>query len=190
MKTKVFYILLYVGTLLTACSSSEDGSESRPPFKLESITVGEAANQANFTDVPLDASIELQFSDEVDESTIKANILLTTDGTDVEYTYTLPSPEKISISPSEKLKNFTTYKLVVNPGIKSVSGALLESGQTCTLQTSIDNSDKFERIPLEELLTLVQKQTFDYTVAWPANAAPLAIQSRPAGPDLALWLCW
>ena len=162
MKTKVFYLLLYVGTLLTACSSSEDGSESRPPFKLESITVGEAANQANFTDVPLDASIELQFSDEVDESTIKANILLTTDGTDVEYTYTLPSPEKISISPSEKLKNFTTYKLVVNPGIKSVSGALLESGQTCTLQTSIDNSDKFERIPLEELLTLVQKQTFDY----------------------------
>ena len=162
MKAKAFYLLLCLAGLSAACSSSEDGPESRPAFKLESITIGEAADQAAFTDVSPDATIGLRFSDAVDESTLRANILLTTGNDKVEYSYALPTPQQVNIVPTEKLKNSTTYKLVVNPGIKSASGVLLESGRTCTLETGIDNTDKFDRIPTEDLLTLVQKQTFGY----------------------------
>lgn len=46
--------------------------------------------------------------------------------------------------------------------MKSTSGVLLSNGKVYEIKTGMDDSDKFDRIPDEELLTLVQKQTFKY----------------------------
>ena len=39
---------------------------------------------------------------------------------------------------------------------------ILTNGKVYEIRTGMDDSDKFDRIPDEDLLTLVQKQTFKY----------------------------
>ena len=152
-------------SLLLLCACSDDngsGGGTATPFTLQGIAIGSASNLSEFTDVSPDAQIELTFSDAVDETTIRNNILLTSDGDDVDYTYQLPAPEQVTLTPVGGFRSFSSYKLVVNPGLKSVMGEVLESGKVCTLEVGLDDSDKFDRISDDDLLTLVQQQTFKY----------------------------
>ena len=60
------------------------------------------------------------------------------------------------------------------------------------IKTGMDDTDKFERIPDEDLLTLVQKQTFKYFwdfgheyPEWRANVLLRAMSLLPVVPALA-----
>lgn len=146
---------------MLACSKDENSKEAIP-FELKTITVGTQQNQTEFNDVAPDDDIVFEFTDAIDETSVRSNIILKLDETPVDCTYELQQQNKISLSPVNGFKILSSYKLVVNPGVKSTSGALLSSGKVCTIKTGMDNTDKFERIPDEDLLTLVQKQTFRY----------------------------
>ena len=77
-------------------------------------------------------------------------------------TYELLQGNRVSLTPMNGFRMLSSYKLVVNPGVKSTAGVLLSAGRVCMIETRMDDTDKFERISDEELLTLVQKQTFRY----------------------------
>ena len=156
---KVFYFIVCL--LLVACSNDES-SKDAIPFELKSITIGTQQNQTEFNDVAPDDDIVFEFTDAVDETSVRSNIILKLDESLVNCTYELLQQNKISLSPVNGFKILSSYKLVVNPGVKSTSGAMLSNGKVCTIKTGMDNTDKFERIPDEDLLTLVQKQTFRY----------------------------
>ena len=47
---------------------------------------------------------------------------------------------------------------MINPGVKSTSGVFLTNGKVYEIRTGMDDSDKFDRIPDEDLLTLVQNK--------------------------------
>lgn len=156
---KVFYFIVCL--LLVACSNDES-SKDAIPFELKSITIGTQQNQTEFNDVAPDDDIVFEFTDAVDETSVRSNIILKLDESLVNCTYELLQQNKISLSPVNGFKILSSYKLVVNPGVKSTSGAMLSNGKVCTIKIGMDNTDKFERIPDEDLLTLVQKQTFRY----------------------------
>lgn len=156
---RVFYFI--VCFLLMACGKDENSKELMP-FDLKSIAIGNQQNQVVFENVVPAADIVLEFTDAVDEASVPANILLKHDELVVACTYALLSENKISLTPANGFKMLSSYKLIVNPGVKSTSGVLLSGGKVCTIKTGMDNTDKFERIPDEDLLTLVQKQTFKY----------------------------
>lgn len=156
---RVFYFIVCL--LLIACDKDEDSKELMP-FELKSIAIGNQQNQAVFENVAPAADIVLEFTDAVDEATVPANIVLKHDEAAVACTYELLSGNKLSLTPANGFKMLSSYKLIVNPGVKSTSGVLLSSGKVCTIKTGLDDTDKFERIPDEDLLTLVQKQTFKY----------------------------
>ncbi len=160
---KTFIPLCLSLLLLCACNDDNGSGESgESPFTLQSIVVGSESNLSGFTDVSPDAQIELVFSDAVNETTISGNILLTSSGNEVDYTYELPSPEQVTLTPVGGFQSFTSYRLVIYPSVKSVTGVALENGKVCTIEVGMDDTDKFERISDDELLTLVQQQTFKY----------------------------
>ena len=147
--------------LLVACGKGEDAKET-VPFELKSITVGTQRNQKVFSGVALDAGIVLEFTDAVDKTSARGNILLKHHETSVGCTYELLQGNRVSLTPMNGFRMLSSYKLVVNPGVKSTAGVLLSAGRVCMIETRMDDTDKFERISDEELLTLVQKQTFRY----------------------------
>lgn len=153
------YLLLCIW--LVSCSEGDD-TETVNTFELKSVSVGGQHNQSTFENIPTDAVILLEFTDTPEEASAKGNIFLKLDEQAVGYTVEQQPGNKLLLTPTGGLKMLSSYKLVVNPGLKSTAGAQLAAGKVCLINTGIDNSDKFERIPDEELLTLVQRQTFKY----------------------------
>lgn len=161
MKTYMKYIYFLVCLLLTACGSKETSQEVRP-FNLNGISIGSQHNLSEFQEVADDADIILEFSDAVDIQSARDNIILKLDNTPVEYTLEATEASVLSLAPVGGFKMLSDYQLVVNPLVKSTSGVTLSSGRVCSIRTGMDLSDKFERLPDDQLLTLVQKQTFRY----------------------------
>lgn len=156
------YISLFFCFLLAACSSEGNDDPKLPDFEISSIAVGEQQNKTEFTDVLPDATITIAFTDEVDEPSFRKNVTLKQKGEPVAYDADFSRAKEVVMTPTGGLKSFTTYQLVVNTGVLSIHGSPLSEGKVCSIVTGMDNSDKFDRIPDDELLTLVQKQTFKY----------------------------
>ena len=156
---RVIYFMLCL--LLAACSK-DDAPETPGAFELKSISIGDKQDQSSFDNVAPDAGIVLTFTDAVDEASARANIALKQNDQAVACNFSLSGADKLSLTPTGGFKSFSSYKLVINPGVKSTSGVLLSNGKVYEIKTGMDDSDKFDRIPDEELLTLVQKQTFKY----------------------------
>ncbi|WP_294547088.1 glucoamylase family protein [uncultured Bacteroides sp.] len=159
------HILFIVIALLTSCS--DDNETVTTDFRLTAISIGEQQNLSAFTNVAPDASIVLQFSDAADESTVARNIrFIELDGEDefeLKVSYQMDADnKKLTITPVNSLSNYSTYKFVVYPGIKSAAGEPIFTGKVYSIKTGMEDSDKFDRIDDEELLTLVQRQTFNY----------------------------
>lgn len=148
--------------LLLAGCSKDDPSESPVSFELKGIAIDGKSNQESYENVAPNAKVVLTFTDAVNEATVKSNIVLKQNDQAVSYTVAMPKADELTLVPENGFKSFSTYKLVINPGVKSTSGTSLASGKVYEIRTGMDNSDKFERIPDEDLLTLVQKQTFKY----------------------------
>jgi len=107
--------------------------------------------------------VKITFSSAIDLSSVSGNVTLTdAAGNTAAFTPTLENNDNtVVISPSA-LQPITKYILNINTGLLSKSGNKLQSAITVTLITAVDDTDKFARITDEELLTLVQKQTFKY----------------------------
>lgn len=162
MKKQIIMKNIFLLCLLLLAGCSKDDETVSTTFKLTDIRIGDQHNQATFVKVDPTTPILLEFSDAVDESTIKDNIKLTEENTSIQLKCELKDGNQISITSVDALKSFATYKLVLYPGMKSASGEPIFTGKVYKIQTGMDYSDKFDRIPDEDLLTLVQRQTFNY----------------------------
>ena len=154
-------IPLLLVLLLSSCSNSQD--ETSPiAFEIQKISIGNAQNQTTFIDVDPSATILLEFTDAVEESTIRRSITLQKNGANINYNFQLKENKRIEITAAPYFDNFSTYQLTIHPNLKSTSGVILSNGKIYTIKVGMDHTDKFDRIPDEELMTLVQKQTFKY----------------------------
>lgn len=131
-------------------------------FQLESIEIGEIVDAPTFSDVNPDLEIKLVFSEAVDPATWEQNIILKrSTGEQVELVFT-PKQNSLMVKTKAPLPSFATFTLDIRRGLLALSGSQLLTGKVYTISTGLDQTDKFSRIPDEELLTLVQKQTFRY----------------------------
>ena len=157
MKTVYFLICL----LLAGCGAKKEYQEILP-FELSRISIGSQHNQSEFKDVANDAKIVLEFSDAVDVASARDNIVLKLDNVPVKYSLESTEAGVLTLAPVGGFKMLSDYELVVNPLVRSASGVILSNGKVIAIRTGMDQTDKFERIPDDQLLTLVQKQTFRY----------------------------
>jgi hypothetical protein len=134
----------------------------------------------NLTGKPL---IKFSFTEAINTTTVNGGILLKdANGTAVAISATYEDGNKIvNVSPQSNFTSFNTYILSVNDQLKSDSGGRLINPVNITLMSGIDDTDKFPRISDEELLTLVQQQTFKYFWDFGHPASGMARERNTSG---------
>ncbi len=164
MKNILFTLLVIV--FIAGCTKKEAPPKEPELFSISSVTINEQnENKSNlFFNVPDNPSIKLAFTAPVDKATVNNNILLVKNqGNGVPVTVSFENNDKtILIKPGQKLDALSKYTLTLTTGIQSANKTKLPVIATYDLITAIDSIDKFPRISDDELLTLVQKQTFKY----------------------------
>jgi hypothetical protein len=162
----------YSGLLLIAllavsslqCKKKSNDPEPAKAFRFVTVNVNGVSSGFEYSMLGVQPTVKITFSDAIDNATIASAVSLTnSDQQQVEYVSSLESDNTILVvQPAADLEGFRRYNLTVSKNLKSVSAVELESPVSVTLSTGMDSTDKFARISDEELLTLVQQQTFKY----------------------------
>ena len=159
--TRLFLLIAGIFFFLSCGSQEEDPASAT--FHLLTVEIDGEVNAPSFTDVDPNVIVTLTFNESVDPNTMLNNILLqpVSSGGSVPLRFETDG-KNVTLQAATPLHSFTTYRLTINTGLKSTAGHSISTGKVYSLATGLDSEDKFPRIPDEELLTLVQKQTFRY----------------------------
>ncbi|GAB3507807.1 glucoamylase family protein [Emticicia fontis] len=109
--------------------------------------------------------VDISFSAPLNKESAQTNITLQEKNSSVKVPLNLSFSNldsSVSIVPQQPLKSITQYNLTVNPELVSKNNTSFNASIRVGITTQVDTTDKFPRISDEELLTLVQKQTFKY----------------------------
>jgi hypothetical protein len=129
------------------------------------FTVNDVNNGTyKYTGLTLKPTVKFTFTEPINTGTTASGLILTdASGTVVAINTTFQDGNKIMlVTPQSDFKSFSTYTLAVNNNLKSANGGKLINPVNISLTSGLDNTDKFTRITDDELLTLVQRQTFKY----------------------------
>lgn len=163
IRTAVYAFLGIICTgIFSGCGKSDEEIPSEP-FQLESIEInGEVNASSSYRDVNPELVIKLVFSESVKPDMLEENITLRkSTGEPVQLNFILHG-QSVQIETANKLESFSSYRLEISRGLYAISGNRILTGKVYSISTGMDGSDKFPRISDEELLTLVQRQTFRY----------------------------
>ena len=165
------------------CGKKDSGGSQQKAFRFASLSVNGASNGFNYTNIGSTANIRVVFSDAVNESTISQAVTFKKmPDVDVPYSASLEdNGTALIIQPTSNLEGFSKYTININKNLQSASGSVLESPLTVSLSTAMDSTDKFPVISDEELLTLVQQQTFKYFWDFAHPASGLARERNTSG---------
>ena len=107
--------------------------------------------------------IKIKFSTPVDLNSASESIILFGKNNAIETKIDLADGDStLVIQPHDELSYLTYHLLIVEDGLKAKNGKTLFSSFHTSFTTLIDSTYKFPKISDEELLTLVQRQTFRY----------------------------
>jgi hypothetical protein len=156
-------------TGLYSCSKSSSGSNPAPPppaastFSFNSLKVNGVYNGFTYINVTTTPVIKLSFAAVLNTASISSAITFkTAAGATVAYATSFSNNDSTVIISPAKLSNLTKYVLNVSTGLKSAKNQYLQSALNVNLTTVIDSTNKFPTITDDQLLTLVQQQTFKY----------------------------
>ncbi|MBC7949979.1 MAG: Ig-like domain-containing protein [Chitinophagaceae bacterium] len=155
--------------IFVACGKGGDPAPPPPPpapvnFGISSWTVNGVPGQTINYNVPRNAPIRFQFGAAINRATVASNIRFQ-DNSAVAINATVSysnGDSVIILQPTSPLNYLSRYHVTVTDQLKSTTGGRLVTGTDLTLTTIIDSSRKFPIITDNELLELVQKQTFKY----------------------------
>lgn len=155
--------LLVMGIFFLLSCGSEEEVPIRTTFELITVEIDGDQNTTSYLEVNPHLNVVLTFNQEVNPATLQANIILHTlpSGASIPLQFETTG-KSVIITASAPLSSFSSYRLMINTGLKSSSGTAIASGKIYSLMTGLDPVDKFPRISDEELLTLIQRQTFRY----------------------------
>lgn len=161
---KISFIFI-ISLLLLGCSKSNDPSPTpNDGFALNSVAIGNNTLTANPKGIELAPEFIITFDETIADQDLANNIqILNADKSTIPATIKLiDAGKKVTIKPNANLSPLSKYEILVKNTLKSTSNSTLKMQYNFSFNTAIDQSDKFKRISEDELLTLVQKQTFAY----------------------------
>jgi hypothetical protein len=177
-----FYCVLLT-VLFSGCDADEEDISSGAPFSLQDISITSSSLSTTvLSNVPVDSKIVLTFSLPVNSESARAAIALAKAGIPVACVYEISGDQKtVTLTPSNVLDHWRVYDVFIDASLQARSGKKFESYLQYKLITSIDSSDKFERIEDDELLSLVQQQTFKYFYDFAHPASGMARERNTSG---------
>ncbi len=149
---------------------------------LESITAGnvDLASNKRIINVPLDLQIRATFSGTLDQESINSeHVILKRKNRQVELSATVKG-NVLLLEPAEPLDYYGIYELTLDTAIQGV-GDVDFSGFETSFYTELDSTFKFPEVSDDELLTLVQQQTFKYFYDFAGPNSGMARERNTAG---------
>ena len=160
--------VLVVGFFFCCCSKNSSNTPQLPitpdAIKISSVTVNGTAGNTTYYNINGAPIIKFSFTAPVSRTSANNNFTFVENaGTTVAYNISYENNDStVVIQPAANLTAITQYIVTLLPGLVSAKGGGLISGTTIKLTTAIDPSDKFPRVSDNELLDIIQKQTFKY----------------------------
>lgn len=157
-------------TVLFSCSKNNDvTTKTTPPpapssFSFNTLKVNGVYNGSNYVNVNTKPVIAVSFTAALNTASVSSNISFNANsGTAVPFTLSYQNHDStVVITPASNLAYLTKYTVSVSTNITSTQKGNLESPVQITLTTQLDSTNKFPAITDDQLLTLVQQQTFKY----------------------------
>lgn len=162
-----FLFVLSISCLCIGCKDNNGTDEPTPTdvdLEYRLVSLDGISKGLKYEDSQLKPVIEISFSTAVNPSTVSDAVRFVDNKNQVvpiEITFK-KNDSIIVITPTNRLEWMSRYTINVSLNLRSKSGSRLKSPFLINLSTAFNTSDKFPRISDEELLTLVQKQTFGY----------------------------
>jgi Uncharacterized protein conserved in bacteria len=132
-------------------------------------------------DIPRDLQMTLRFSSPVDDDALQGAVSLAGDGGTAPVQLNLAADKQsVIVLSSTPLKGLTKYELRISDALRGQAGEVFP-GLSKALYTAVDPTPKFPVISDEELLTLVQRQTFNYFWDFAHPASGMARERNSSG---------
>lgn len=178
MKT-VLYSFLFL-LLLSGC---QEASTPEPEiFTLQSVSLNGEPISTSTSNTQREVIFQIEFSSPVSLASAEMAIGLYSSGTKIAATYSLERADSVVVvSINTVLTGFSKYSLYIDASLLSKTEIELGTYYEYKIITEIDPSDKFERISDEELLTLVQQQTFKYFYDFAHPTSGMARERNTSG---------
>lgn len=180
MSHRILKQIICIALTLTACT--EKAAENFPNafvtgFEINGrkVAPGGTANGIDGSDV----TVTVFFSEDIDINRADLSLFSITGTSDILELLPGREPSCLDIHFKESLPDYQFYTLSIlkgeNCGLKLIDTYRLK------FLTKLDDSDKFERIPTDELLTLVQQKTFSYFWDYAHPVSGLAMERLNSG---------
>ncbi|TDO19717.1 glucoamylase family protein [Pedobacter duraquae] len=179
---KRILIFLCLVTVFLSCKKGGDAKPAAVDTSL-SFTVNELYNGSlSYTGLSGKPVVKVNLTEAVNSGSLSSIKLTGPSAANIPLTTTLQNGDKtIIIIPQADLAPFTTYTLTVSAGLVTATGGKLVNPVNINLTTGYNDIDKFPRISDDELLTLVQKQTFKYFYDFGHPVSGLARERNTSG---------
>ncbi len=158
-------IFILISLLLISCSKSSDPTPSQGSnFSVESVSIANKDLGTNSKGIELHPEFILSFDESVIEQDLSSSIqiLNAEKSTVLSSIKLMDNGKKISIKPVQPLTALSKFEIFIKNTLKGNLNKTLNKQYNFAFSTAYDPKDKFKRISEDELLTLVQKQTFSY----------------------------
>ncbi len=149
---------MVLGVFLMNCTKDD------PPTELTLLKYNiNGIEDLNYHGCNLKPEIEIKFSTTIDINSASQTVRVFGNGQQMDINIDLKNNDStIVITFKKELSYLTKHYLFIDTNLKAKNAKTLQAPIQSTFTTIIDNSNKFPQISDEELLTLVQKQTFKY----------------------------
>ncbi|MFA6275726.1 MAG: glucoamylase family protein [Pedobacter sp.] len=185
---KIYIYILIISVVFFACKKSSAPTPIDPvippptTYSFADLKVNGTYNGFTYYGLNSIPIIKITFSSPINLSSVSGNVSINDiSGNAIAFTPTLENNDNTVVITPNALQPITKYILTVNTGLLSKTGNKLQSSITLTLITAVDDTDKFARISDDDLLTLVQKQTFKYFWDFGHPTSGLARERNTAG---------
>lgn len=157
-----FLSLLVIFLISIGCKKSSVG-EIAKDASLSFTVNGSYNGTLSYKNLIGSPIIKINATEPLNTASLSQISIKASDGTIVNFNTTLSSDGKsVEITPKSDLLSFTNFQLIIPANLETLSGGKIINPLTINLQTGLNGKDKFSRISDDELLTLIQKQTFKY----------------------------
>ncbi len=178
--------IFFFSLLLIAGCTKQNRNPSVPPtppvqnFSVLSVNLNGQQVTGTAYNIPVTATFKIKFSAPVNRSSVNT-ILFNSNGVAVPYSIGYENGDSTILLQLTTLLPITKYSLTISSSVLSKQNTSLQSAVNINLVTALAPTDKFPRISDDELLTLVQKQTFKYFWDFAHPVSGLARERNSSG---------
>lgn len=180
---KKMAVLMVLSIIAVACKKNDSGSPTPPRFDFVSLNVNGENKGLTYNGINVNPVVKITFSQPVNQSSIAQGVSFKT-GTaaPVAFSSSLENNNTtLVIQPTAPLAPYTNFKVVVSDALLSEANQKYSGVINLSLTTTFDSTDKFPQITDEQLLTLVQEQTFKYFWDFAHPVSGLARERNTSG---------